>query len=218
MIIIILSRRQLKIVKVVKENQPITSNDIAKHLNLTRETLRSDLSLLTMVGILDAKPGVGYFIPEISQPQPILFEDDVKERKVEDVMSMPVVIKKNISLYDTIVEMFLTDMDCESIFIIDDEKNLCGMVSKGDLLKATVTTRKLDLDKVPIEMIMTTASNIITVQKDDKLISAINKIADYDVNTIPVVKNNQNGKNEVIGIISRKNITLFFLEIINKYI
>ena len=43
-----LTERQLKIIDIVKNNEPITSEDIAKHLNLTRATLRPDLSILTM--------------------------------------------------------------------------------------------------------------------------------------------------------------------------
>ncbi len=56
-----LSERQEKIIDIVKYNQPITSENIAKKLKLTRATLRPDLAILTMSGILDARPKVGYF-------------------------------------------------------------------------------------------------------------------------------------------------------------
>ena len=49
------------IIKIVKENEPITGEEIASRLSLSRGTLRTDLALLTMVEILDAKPRVGYF-------------------------------------------------------------------------------------------------------------------------------------------------------------
>ena len=52
--------RQEEIIRLVKEFQPITSEKIAKKLNLTRAALRADLSILTMSGMLDAKPKVGY--------------------------------------------------------------------------------------------------------------------------------------------------------------
>ena len=41
--------------------EPITSEQIAERLNLTRSALRSDLAVLTMVGVLEARPRVGYF-------------------------------------------------------------------------------------------------------------------------------------------------------------
>ncbi len=56
-----LSKRQQKILEIVKENGPITGEHIADQLDLTRATLRPDLSILTMAGFLDARPRVGYF-------------------------------------------------------------------------------------------------------------------------------------------------------------
>ncbi|MBF1059208.1 MAG: HTH domain-containing protein, partial [Peptostreptococcus sp.] len=43
MIIIQLNERQLKIIAIVKENEPITGEKIAEKLRVTRATLRSDL-------------------------------------------------------------------------------------------------------------------------------------------------------------------------------
>ena len=107
MIIIQLNQRQQKIIEIVKQNQPITSENIASMLNVTRATLRSDLAILTMTGILDARPKVGYFYTGISQIN--LLGNDIKEKQVGDIMGMPVVVKKDVSLYDVIVEMFLSE-------------------------------------------------------------------------------------------------------------
>ena len=56
-----ITERQQKIIDIVKADQPITSEQIASKLGLTRATLRPDLSILTMSGLLDARPKVGYF-------------------------------------------------------------------------------------------------------------------------------------------------------------
>ena len=56
-----LNKRQDTILQIVKENGPITGEQIAERLNLTRATLRPDLAILTMAGFLDARPRVGYF-------------------------------------------------------------------------------------------------------------------------------------------------------------
>ena len=54
--VIKLSKRQQQIIDLVKENEPITSETIAKELGLTRSAIRPDLSILTMTGILQARP------------------------------------------------------------------------------------------------------------------------------------------------------------------
>ena len=208
MIIIQLNQRQQKIIEIVKENQPITSENIASMLNVTRATLRSDLAILTMTGILDARPQVGYFYTGVSQIN--LLGNDIKEKKVEDMMGMPVVVKKDVSLYDVIVEMFLSDVG--SIFIIDDQENLCGVVSRKDLLKATIGG--LDINKMPIGMVMTRTPNVVTVEREDSIVLAARKIIEHEIDSIPVVDTDKdNHTMKVIGRISKTNITKLFLEI-----
>lgn len=56
-----LSERQEKILQIVKENSPITGQHIANRLHVTRAALRSDLAILTMLGLIDARPKLGYF-------------------------------------------------------------------------------------------------------------------------------------------------------------
>ena len=208
MIIIQLNQRQQKIIEIVKQNQPITSENIASMLNVTRATLRSDLAILTMTGILDARPKVGYFYTGVSQIN--LLGNDIKEKKVEDMMGMPVVVKKDVSLYDVIVEMFLSDVG--SIFIIDDQENLCGVVSRKDLLKATIGG--LDINKMPIGMVMTRTPNVVTVEREDSIVLAARKIIEHEIDSIPVVDTDKdNYTMKVIGRISKTNITKLFLEI-----
>lgn len=208
MTIIQLNPRQLKIIDIVKENEPITSEQIASMLNVTRATLRSDLAILTMTGILDARPKVGYFYTGVSQIN--LLGNDIKEKKVEDMMGMPVVVKKDVSLYDVIVEMFLSDVG--SIFIIDDQENLCGVVSRKDLLKATIGG--LDINKMPIGMVMTRTPNVVTVEREDSIVLAARKIIEHEIDSIPVVDTDKdNHTMKVIGRISKTNITKLFLEI-----
>ncbi|WP_201030809.1 helix-turn-helix domain-containing protein, partial [Streptococcus iniae] len=61
MVFIQLSQRQEMIIAIVKKEEPITGEKIADLLHVTRAALRSDLVVLTMLGLLDAKPKVGYF-------------------------------------------------------------------------------------------------------------------------------------------------------------
>ncbi len=209
MTIIQLNDRQLKIIDIVKENEPITSEAIAAHLNVTRATLRSDLAILTMTGILDARPKVGYFYSGVSEFN--LIGNNIKEKKVRDIMSLPVLVKKDMSIYEVIVNMFLSDVG--SIFIIDNDDILCGVVSRKDLLKATIGAS--DINHMPIGMIMTRMPNIVTINQDEDIVLAAKKIIEHEVDSIPVVERDENNKNNlrVVGRISKTNITKFFLEL-----
>lgn len=209
MTIIQLNDRQLKIIDIVKENEPITSETIAAHLNVTRATLRSDLAILTMTGILDARPKVGYFYSGVSEFN--LIGNNIKEKKVRDIMSLPVLVKKDMSIYEVIVNMFLSDVG--SIFIIDNDDILCGVVSRKDLLKATIGAS--DINHMPIGMIMTRMPNIVTISEDEDIVLAAKKIIEHEVDSIPVVERDENNKNNlrVVGRISKTNITKFFLEL-----
>lgn len=212
MTIIQLNPRQLKIIDIVKENEPITSEHIASILNVTRATLRSDLAILTMTGILDARPKVGYFYSGINGSS--LVGNNIKDKKVKDIMSMPVVIKQDINIYESIVTMFLSDVG--SIFVIDDNENLCGIVSRKDLLKATIGSA--DINKIPVGMIMTRTPNVVTADKDDDIILATKKIIEHEVDSIPVVETSEEDENyvKVIGRLSKTNITKLFLELVDN--
>lgn len=207
--IIQLNQRQLKIIDIVKANEPITSECIAANLNVTRATLRSDLAILTMTGILDARPKVGYFYSGVSEIN--LIGNKIKDKKVKDIMSMPIVVKKDTNIYDVIVTMFLSDVG--SIFIIDGDENLCGIVSRKDLLKATIGGG--DINKMPIGMIMTRTPNVITVSKEEGILVAAKKIIEHEVDSIPVIEDHEDDPNQakVIGRMSKTNITKLFLEL-----
>ena len=204
MIIIQLNERQLKIIDIVKENEPITSESIASSLNVTRATLRSDLAILTMTGILDARPKVGYFYSGVSEIN--LIGKSVKEKTVEDIMSMPVLAKKDESIYDVIVTMFLSDVG--SIVIIDENEELCGVVSRKDLLKATIGGS--DINKMPIGMVMTRTPNVVTAETDESVILAARKIIEHEVDSIPVIETDKERNiTKVVGRISKTNITKY---------
>ena len=107
--------------------------------------------------------------------------------------------------------MFLSDVG--SIFVIDDNENLCGIVSRKDLLKATIGGS--DINKIPVGMIMTRTPNVVTANKDDDIILATKKIIEHEVDSIPVVEANEDDENhvKVIGRLSKTNITKLFLEL-----
>ena len=143
-----LNKRQVEILDIVKENGPITGEQIADRLSLTRSTLRPDLAILTMAGYLDARPRVGYFYSGKKSGQAIT--DTMTKWKVKDFQSVPVVIQEHISVYDAICQLFLEDVG--SMFVTTKEGILSGVVSRKDLLRISIGNQ--DLTKMPVHMMI----------------------------------------------------------------
>lgn len=206
----LLNERQEKIIEIVKSNTPITGEAIAKKLDLTRGTLRPDLAILTMSGILEARPKVGYFY---SGKTPLNFlAEQVNNITVKEVKSIPIVLEETTSLYDAIVTMMLEDVG--TVFIID-EGYLSGVISRKDLLKSAIGGS--DLNKLPVGVIMTRMPNIIIATDEEPVLSTAVKLIEHEIDSIPVVEveDEENKKYKVIGRISKTNITRLFAELGN---
>lgn len=209
-----LNERQEKILNIVKSQGPITGENIAEILEVTRAALRPDLAVLTMSGYLEAKPRVGYTYKADG------FNNKVKkiinQYRVKDIMSRPIVIKEKCSIYDAIVTLFLEDIG--SIFVVEDDNCLTGLASRKDLLKATMG--QVDIHKVPVSVIMTRMPNVITADIEDAVVEAVKKLVEHEVDSLPVVRRTENcpGKEslEVVGRITKTNITRLFLDLALK--
>ena len=199
-----LNKRQELILQIVKDNGPITGEHIADQLNLTRATLRPDLAILTMSGYLDARPRVGYFYTGKSGVQ--LLAESLNKLFVKDYQSIPVVIHENSAVYDAIVTMFLEDVG--SLFVVDQESILVGVLSRKDLLRASLG--KQELSTLPVNIIMTRMPNITMCQREDLLIDIAKKLIEKQIDALPVVKATEKGF-EVIGRITKTNITKAFV-------
>ena len=195
-----LSKRQEHIIEIVKGNGPITGEHIAEQLNLTRATLRPDLAILTMAGFLDARPRVGYFYTGKTGMQ--LLTENLQKIFVKDYQSIPVVVNENVSVYDAIVTMFLEDVG--TLFVVDKDLILVGVLSRKDLLRASIG--KQELTTLPVNIIMTRMPNITMCLREDLLIDVAKKLIDKQIDGLPVVKETEKGF-EVIGRVTKTNIT-----------
>lgn len=208
-----LNDRQERILNIVKEYGPITGESIADMLNLTRATLRPDLAVLSMAGYLEAKPRVGYtYKPHGENP----FRKTLGQYRIRDMQSVAVVLRESSSVYDAIVTLFVEDTG--SVVIVGDDGYLSGIVSRKDLLKAALG--KGDLQKIPVSVIMTRMPNVITVSLDDSVSDAVRKLVEHEIDCLPVVKcyiDSENAERcEVVGRVTKTNITRLILELINK--
>ncbi|MGM7702035.1 helix-turn-helix transcriptional regulator [Pseudalkalibacillus sp. Hm43] len=197
-----LNNRQERIVEIVKDFGPITGEQIAEQLDLTRATLRPDLAILTMAGYLDARPRVGYFYTGKTSAQ--LLTEKIRQIKVKDYLSLPVVVQESSTVYDAICTMFLEDVG--TLFVVNKEAKLAGVLSRKDLLRASMGNQ--DLNSIPVTIIMTRMPNITVCTKDDFLIDVAEKLIDKQIDAVPVVKDTEKEVDlEVIGRITKTNIT-----------
>jgi len=205
-----LTSRQEQIIELVKENQPITSEQIASKLKVTRATLRPDLSILTMSGILDAKPKVGYIYA--NKPSYSMLYDYLNETKVEKVMTKAILLNEDEWVYDGIVTLFLNDTG--TLYVENDGK-LVGAVSRKDFLKTAMGGS--DLHKIPLGIIMTRMPNIIYTTKDESVYEAAKKIIEHEIDSLPVIDNSSDSDGfRVIGKISKTNITKILIDLCEK--
>ncbi len=193
--------------QIVKDNGPITGEHIADRLKLTRATLRPDLAILTMAGYLDARPRVGYFYTGKTGAQ--LLTENLNKIYVREYQSMPVVVNESISVYDAIVTVFLEDVG--TLYVVDEHSHLVGVLSRKDLLRASIG--KQELSALPVNIIMTRMPNITYCEKDDLLIEVAKKLIDKQIDSMPVVKSTDQGL-EVTGRITKTNITKAFVALV----
>lgn len=201
-----LNERQEKILSIVKQHGPITGSNIAAQLSLSRATLRPDLAILTMSGFLDARPRVGYFYTGKETNDVIALK--VNNILVKDVQSLPILITIETSIYDAIVKMFLEDVG--TLYVIDQEQSLAGVVSRKDLLKGTMSFK--DTENTPVSAVMTRRPNITMCYPDDLLLYVAKQIIDRQIDSLPVVIES-NGRIEVTGRITKTNITKVFVNL-----
>jgi CBS domain-containing protein len=206
-----LTKRQQLIVEIVKDEGPITGRQIAEKLSLIRATLRPDLTLLTMAGILEARPRVGYYFT--GKTTASMVSRAMNKLRVGDIKSVPTVIKETATVYDAVVVMFLEDVG--TLFVVSGNGFLEGVISRKDLLKTTLGGA--DINKMPISVIMTRMPNVVTVTSDESIVLAAEKLIMREVDALPVVEvlSSPDGEEKlrVVGRITKTTVTRLFLEL-----
>ena len=205
-----LSIRQEKIIKLVKEKEPITSERIATELGVTRAALRADLAILTMLEVLDARPKVGYvYSKKLTNNQALNYISSIK---VSEIMSKPAMVNEATMVYDAIVYLFLNDVG--TVFV-ENNGFLVGAVSRKDFLKISIGGT--DIHKVPVGVIMTRMPNIICGSLEDNVYDLAEKIINHEIDSIPIVEKVKGEKNKelykIIGKVSKTNITRLFVKL-----
>ena len=196
--------RQKQIVELVKEYQPITSEQLAAKLNMTRAALRPDLTILTMSDMLEARPKVGYFYSGKSMNS--ISCEFIKNMKVSEIKSRPVIVSEETKVYDAIVMLFLENVG--TIFVQNDEA-LTGVISRKDFIKALMGNP--GMNNMPVGMIMSRMPNIVYLKDDESAYDAVEKLISHEVDSIPVVESHVNSEGKevfrITGKVSKTNVT-----------
>ena len=198
-----LTERQKEIIDIVKKYQPITGKEIGERLYLTRSALRTDFSILTGMKILESKPKIGYSYIEKKDSE-----------KVKDMMGPSITVDTNLSVYETILNIFSKDVG--TIFITD-QGSLVGVVSRKDLLKIAIG--RTDIEKIPINIIMTRMPNIIYAEEDETILESVKKLIKHQIDSLPVVRIEEKGGKKIyhtVGRLTKTNIAKLFMETLSK--
>ena len=197
-----LTERQKKILIMLKEKSLLSGDEIAQNLNITKSALRTDFSILTTLKLITSKQNKGYS-----------YNNKCTIIKVRDYMSPQNSIDIRTSVYDAIIHLF--NYDLGTLVVVENEK-LVGIISRKDLLKATLN--KKNIEKTPVSMIMTRMPNIVHCFEDDNIIEAIEKLIKHEIDSLPVLRK-EKGKLSLVGRFTKTNVTkLFYQELKNKSI
>lgn len=174
---------------------------------MTRAGLRSDLTFLSQLGLLEARPRVGYYYNQKHHGYDIYMK--MVELTVSDYQSVPVVIAEESSAYDALVSLFMNNIG--TLFVVRDNGILEGVLSRKDLLKLAVGAT--DMHKVPIGVVMTRMPNIVMTTPDESIWHAARKLTQHEIDGLPVVRKIDNDNYEVIGRFTKTNVARAFVDL-----
>ena len=121
-----LTDRHKAIIEIVKEFEPITSDEIAEKLSLGKSTLRNDLAVLGMLEVLEAKPNVGYYYNYNFSPGEQ--REEVKRKSVKEIMGIAITAKSTASYSEVLSKLFIYDVG--TIFIVHEDELVSDALRK----------------------------------------------------------------------------------------
>lgn len=202
-----LTKRQEQIIEIIKRSEPIRSQDIADKIGVAQVTARQDLAILTSLGLVDGKPNHGYTFKK--DPSSTLTKK-INQTKVKDIMKDAIAVNESKSVYDASIEMIVKDTG--SLFVVDNNGFLVGIISRKDLLKNTI--HGTDTRSVPVGVVMT-RQPLYKVTTNDSIADASKIIVEKEVDAIPVVET-KNGKDILLGKITKTSISEVFVRLLDK--
>ena len=197
-----LTERQHRILEIIKKKSPISGDEIAVLLSLSKSALRTDFSILTKLNLVISKQNKGY-----------IFNNKCTLLEVKNYMSPQNSIDIKTTVYDAIIHLF--NFDLGTLVVVDKDK-LAGIISRKDLLKSVLNNK--NIEKTPVSIIMTRMPNIVYCFEDDSVLEAIKKLIDHEIDSLPVLRK-ENGKISLVGRFTKTNVMkLYYQELKSKNI
>ena len=119
-------------------------------------------------------------------------------------MSSPVFIKPEDTLKSAVTDLFI--FYTGSLYVVNEQKELVGILSRKDLLRATLNNTD---DDIPVAMIMTRMPNVVTITKDKTVLEAGEVMMSHQIDSLPVVE--VADSLQVIGKLSKTNMMNYFI-------
>ncbi|MCI1985526.1 MAG: CBS domain-containing protein [Lactobacillus sp.] len=198
-----LTARQTEILTLLKAQSPLTGEAIASHLGVAIPTIRVDLRVLTALELLTSRPKVGY---SYQQPPATSVSADQYATPIQTIMLPTTEIRQNATLEEAVTKMFLADVG--SLYVVDSDGALVGLISRKDLLRASFTSR--DAESLVASIVMTRMPNVITVTPETTIKTASELLLRHDVDSLPVVS--PDDPQRAIGKITKNRIFAYFVE------
>lgn len=199
------TKRQTRIINMLKQTSPLTSEKIAGNLELSVSTIRPDLRFLTSVEILNARPKVGY---EFKGNQLLNFDyDHIYQTPISEILLPTTEIKASDTLQVAVGKLFLKDVS--SLYVVNEKGDLVGLISRKDLLRASLNNS--NVQSMMASIIMTRMPNVITATPDMSVIEAGKLLLLHKVDSLPVVE--KQSSRHAIGKITKNRIFQHFIEI-----
>ena len=190
-----LTERQHRILEIIKKKSPISGDEIAELLSLSKSALRTDFSILTKLNLVISKQNKGY-----------IFNNKCTLLEVKNYMSPQNSIDIKTTVYDAIIHLF--NFDLGTLVVVDKDK-LAGIISRKDLLKSVLNNK--NIEKTPVSMIMTRMPNIVYCFEDDSVLEAIKKLIDHEIDSLPVLRR-ENSKISLVGRFTKTNVMKLYYQ------
>ena len=114
-------------------------------------------------------------------------------------------VAQDTSIRDAITNLFMYDVG--SLYVMDEAKELLGVLSRKDLLRASLNT---NIDGTPVAVCMTRVPHVKTCTPEFTILEAAATLQKYEVDSLPVVEK-ENPK-KVIGKITKTKILTYITQ------
>lgn len=114
-------------------------------------------------------------------------------------MTSPVLVRHDSYIQDAIITLFMYDADV--LYVIDEEKELIGIMARKDLLRASLSS---SINNTPVAVCMTRMPHLITCNKKMSILEAAALLQDHAIDSLPVVDEENDKK--IVGSVTKSTL------------